>query len=62
MCIGNAMIASPKLLFLDEPSSGLDTHAKQNLQKILQNYVKNNSYNCGILFTTHGISEAENIC
>lgn len=56
------MIASPKLLFLDEPSSGLDTHAKQNLQKILQNYIKNNNYNCGVLFTTHGISEAENIC
>lgn len=48
-----------ELLFLDEPTIGLDPHARRNLLDYLKNKV-----NTGltIFFTTHILTEAEYIC
>lgn len=55
--IARGLMHHPKILFLDEPTLGLDTQTRN----ILWNYVKKLSQNEGmtIFFTTHYLDEAE---
>ena len=54
-----AMVNKPELLFLDEPSTGLDPQARQNLWKIVENIKAQNKT---IILTTHYMEEAQNLC
>lgn len=51
-----ALIHEPKLLFLDEPSTGLDPHARRELWKVVDQY---RSMGGSVLLTTHNLEEAE---
>jgi len=57
--IARGLLHRPKILFLDEPTLGLDTQTRN----ILWNYVKKLSQNEGmtIFFTTHYLDEAEDV-
>lgn len=57
LCVANALIGSPQLLFLDEPSTGLDPLAKKYLWNLLYSTVRNR--NASMLLTTHTLTEAE---
>ena len=48
----------PKVLFLDEPSQGLDAVSRRDLWTYLRNVAK--TQNTTIFLTTHYIEEAEN--
>ena len=48
------------LLFLDEPTVGLDPAARRKLLDFLREQVKNSGLT--IFYTTHVLSEAENLC
>ena len=52
--IALALISSPKILFLDEPTLGLDVIARRELWRIIEQ-IKNN---CTIILTTHYLEEA----
>lgn len=54
-----ALLNRPALLFLDEPSTGLDPQARHNLWRII-NTVK--SQGRTIVLTTHYMEEAEHLC
>lgn len=54
-----ALVNKPELLFLDEPSTGLDPQARHNLWDIVRN-VKNQGKT--IILTTHSMEEAEYLC
>ena len=54
-----ALIGGTKIIFLDEPSSGVDTLSKKQLLNCLNQTIKMNN-GCAIL-TTHSMSEAEAI-
>lgn len=54
-----AMINKPKLIFLDEPSSGLDPQARRNLWDIIRK-IKHGGKT--IVLTTHFMDEAEYLC
>ena len=54
-----ALLNRPELVFLDEPSTGLDPQARRNLWNIIET-VK--SQGRTIVLTTHYIEEAENLC
>ncbi len=54
-----ALLNRPKLVFLDEPSTGLDPQARRNLWRIIDT-VK--SQGRTIVLTTHYMEEAENLC
>ncbi|WP_448912894.1 ABC transporter ATP-binding protein [Gemella sp.] len=57
VALARAVISKPKLLFLDEPFTGLDKEIKleiMNLVKIIRE-----KYNTSIIFVTHDLSEAE---
>ena len=54
-----ALVHSPKLLFLDEPTVGLDIQARRGLWDLLR---KLNDDGMTIFLTTHYIEEAESLC
>lgn len=54
-----ALVHKPQLLFLDEPTVGLDIQARRSLWDLLR---KLNSDGMTIFLTTHYIEEAESLC
>ncbi len=55
--LATAILHEPAVLFLDEPTSGVDTVARAGFWKLLHNLKKR--WNISILITTHYMSEAE---
>jgi ABC-2 type transport system ATP-binding protein len=53
-----AVCGRPKLLFLDEPSVGLDVRARETMWTTLRQLVRNGS---SIVLTTHYLEEAESL-
>jgi ABC-2 type transport system ATP-binding protein len=51
-----AIVGRPELLFLDEPTVGLDVQAREALWKVLRELVHEG---CSIVLTTHYLEEAE---
>jgi len=59
LSIARAMMHDPQVLFLDEPSAGLDPQTKLLLWEIVRNY---NRAGKTILLTTHNMEEADALC
>jgi len=51
-----AICGNPQLLFLDEPTTGLDIEARESLWRVVRELT---SRGCAILLTTHYLEEAE---
>jgi ABC-2 type transport system ATP-binding protein len=59
MSIARAMMHDPEVLFLDEPSTGLDPQTRLLLWEIIREYNRNGKT---ILLTTHNMEEADSLC
>ncbi|MFC1570139.1 ABC transporter ATP-binding protein, partial [bacterium] len=59
MLLGIALINDPELLFLDEPTTGLDPHARRNFWELIANI---KSQGKTVILTTHYMDEAEFLC
>ena len=57
--IACALVNDPKVLFLDEPTTGLDPQAKRNLWQLVRDL---NDSGMTIVLTTHNMEEAEYLC
>jgi len=57
--IACALVNNPKILFLDEPTTGLDPQAKRNLWNLVKEL---NIAGMTIVLTTHNMEEAEYLC
>ena len=57
--IACALVNKPLVLFLDEPTTGLDPQAKHNLWKLIKTL---NLSGMTIILTTHNMEEAEKLC
>ena len=55
-----ALIHEPNILFLDEPTLGLDINAQSNLRKFLQKY--NKETNATICLTSHYMKDITSLC
>ncbi|MCQ9210491.1 ABC transporter ATP-binding protein [Granulicatella seriolae] len=55
-----SLIHNPKLLFLDEPTIGLDVVAKKNLLSVIADY--NQQFHQTVILTTHDIADVEKLC
>jgi ABC-2 type transport system ATP-binding protein len=51
-----ALVGNPEVLFLDEPTTGLDIEAREILWKTIRQLV---AHGCSIVLTTHYLEEAE---
>ncbi|MCK9905981.1 ATP-binding cassette domain-containing protein, partial [Frankia sp. Cpl3] len=58
--VAAALIHKPRLLFLDEPTVGLDVLVKQKIREFLRNL--NETEKMTILLTTHDVSDIEALC
>ena len=58
LLIVKALVHSPKLLLLDEPTAGVDIQLRNRIWEFIKEIKKEIS----ILFTTHYLEEAENLC
>ncbi|MFH1297903.1 MAG: ABC transporter ATP-binding protein [Bacteroidota bacterium] len=60
LALGIALINHPRILLLDEPTTGLDPNARREIWEILQNLRK--SSDTSMILTTHYMEEAEQLC
>ncbi|BBL62598.1 daunorubicin resistance protein DrrA family ABC transporter ATP-binding protein [Methanobrevibacter arboriphilus] len=58
--IGRGLVHHPKLLFLDEPTLGLDIQTRESIWKYIEDL--KNSIDITILLTTHYLEEVDNLC
>ena len=59
LSIARAMMHDPEVLFLDEPSAGLDPQTRLLLSEMIRGY---NSRGKTVLLTTHNMEEADGLC
>jgi ABC-2 type transport system ATP-binding protein len=59
LMIARALVHSPKLLILDEPTAGVDIEIRRSMWEFLR---KINQEGTTIILTTHYLEEAENLC
>ncbi len=57
--IATTLINKPKIVFLDEPTTGLDPQARRNLWDLILNI---RSEGTTVVMTTHYMDEAEELC
>ncbi len=60
LAIGLALINTPAILLLDEPTTGLDPNARREIWDILHKLRKVSE--TSMILTTHYMEEAENLC
>ncbi len=58
LSIAIALISKPKILFLDEPTLGLDVFSRRELWQIIKKLQKSTT----IVLTSHYLEEIENLC
>ena len=60
IAIARALLTSPSLLLLDEPTTGLDPRSKLDVQTFIEDIRA--SHDASIVLTTHDLTEAERLC
>ena len=60
VAIARALLTTPMLLLLDEPTTGLDPKSKRDVQAFIEEIRQER--NAVILLTTHDMAEAERLC
>jgi len=60
VAIARALLTSPTVLLLDEPTTGLDPRSKLDVQTFIEEV--RDTHDATILLTTHDLDEAERLC
>jgi ABC-2 type transport system ATP-binding protein len=60
VAIARALLSRPRLLLLDEPTTGLDPRSKREVQAVVREL--NREHGTTILLTTHDMLEADQLC
>jgi len=57
--IATTLINNPRIVFLDEPTTGLDPQARRNLWQLIKDIREKGTT---VIITTHYMDEAEQLC
>jgi ABC-2 type transport system ATP-binding protein len=60
IAIARALLTSPALLLLDEPTTGLDPRSKLDVQAFIEEIRE--THDASIVLTTHDLDEADRLC
>jgi ABC-2 type transport system ATP-binding protein len=60
LAIAKAVVHRPEVLFLDEPSSGLDPKAAKDIRDLMEDMSRREKHT--IILCTHNLEEAERLC
>jgi ABC-2 type transport system ATP-binding protein len=60
VAIARALLTSPTVLLLDEPTTGLDPRSKLDVQTFIEDV--RDSHDATIVLTTHDLAEADRLC
>lgn len=60
IALARALLTSPVLMLLDEPTTGLDPRSKKDVQKFIRRIRE--AHDSSILLCTHDMDEAEELC
>ena len=58
--LGRGLLHNPRVLFLDEPTLGLDPQTREHIWEYIENLVK--SEKVTVIITTHYMDEADRLC
>jgi len=58
LCVGIALIGNPPVVFLDEPSTGMDPGSRRFMWDLIASTMKHRS----VILTTHSMEECEALC
>jgi ABC-2 type transport system ATP-binding protein len=59
LAVATALVCNPRILFLDEPTTGLDPQSRRQLWDIIREFQRAGGT---VLLTTHYMDEAEKLC
>jgi ABC-2 type transport system ATP-binding protein len=59
LAVATALVGNPSILFLDEPTTGLDPQSRRQLWEIIRQFQQRRGT---VLLTTHYMDEAERLC
>jgi ABC-2 type transport system ATP-binding protein len=59
LAVGCALVGDPDLLFLDEPTTGLDPQGRRQLWDVIRSF---GEHGRTVLLTTHYMDEADKLC
>jgi lipooligosaccharide transport system ATP-binding protein len=59
LVLARALINQPQVIFLDEPTTGLDPDARQDFWQLV---IQLKRQGCGLILTTHYMDEAQRLC
>src|SRR5436309_3215069 len=59
LAVAASLVANPKILFLDEPTTGLDPQSRRQLWEIVRQFQGRGGT---VVLTTHYMDEAERLC
>jgi ABC-2 type transport system ATP-binding protein len=59
LAVATALVGNPRILFLDEPTTGLDPQSRRQLWEIIRTFQNKGGT---VLLTTHYMDEAERLC
>ena len=55
-----SLLHNPEIIFLDEPTIGLDLVAQEKIREFIKNYRKQT--NCSVIITSHYMADVEELC
>jgi len=58
LCVGISLIGNPPIVFLDEPSSGMDPVSRRSMWDLISSTMRGRS----VILTTHSMEECEALC
>ncbi len=58
--LAQALVHDPELLFLDEPTNGLDPHAREEMLELILELPKKRG--CSIILSTHLLPDVDRVC